>query len=76
MLSILKDKPKIEFAESFFDSLDEMGLSEEEKQKLIDQIGEAFENGEFLNNAELISEEELQELEEIDPVRTQVPTIH
>lgn len=72
----MSDKLKIEFAESFFDSLDEMGLSEEEKQELIDQIGVAFENGEFLNNAELISEEELQELEGIDPVRTKVPTIH
>lgn len=33
---------KLEFADGFFDSLENMGLSEEKMQELLDTIGEAF----------------------------------
>lgn len=50
---------KLEFADSFFDSLDEQDMTEEEKQEMINEIGLMFESGELMSNAEELSEDEI-----------------
>ncbi len=54
-----KKEMKLEFADSFFDSLDEQDMTEEEKQEMINEIGLMFESGELISNAEELSEDEI-----------------
>ena len=53
---------KIVFADSFFESLDDMGMTEEEKQELIDEIAKKIEDGSIHEESEPLSEEEAEEL--------------
>ena len=54
-----KKEMKLEFADSFFDSLDEQDMTEEEKQEMINEIGLMFESGELMSSAEELSEDEI-----------------
>ena len=53
---------KIVFADSFFDSLQESGMSDEDQQEFIDIIGEKFKDGSFMEESTKLSEEEVLEL--------------
>jgi len=50
-------KLKLEFAEAFFESLDEQDMTEEEKQELINEIGLMFESGELMSNSHELEDE-------------------
>ena len=52
-------KLKLEFAEAFFESLDEQDMTEEEKQELINEIGLMFESGELMSNSHELEEDEI-----------------
>lgn len=54
-----QNKMKLKFADSFFDSLDEQDMTEEEKQELINEIGLMFESGELMQDAHELTEDEI-----------------
>jgi hypothetical protein len=54
-----RNKMKLEFADSFFDSLDDQDMTEEEKQELINEIGLMFESGELMQDAHELEEDEV-----------------
>jgi hypothetical protein len=52
-------KLKLEFADTFFSSLDESDMTEEEQQELINEIGLMFESGELMSNSQELEEDEI-----------------
>ena len=52
-------KLELKFADTFFDSLDEQDMTEEEKQELINEIGLMFESGELMSSAQELEEDEI-----------------
>ncbi len=52
-------KLELQFADTFFDSLDDSDMTEEEKQELINEIGLMFESGELMSSAHELEEDEI-----------------
>lgn len=53
---------KIEFADEFFDSLEELEMTPEEQQEFIDDLTKKAEDGSLFDDSEPVSDEEAEEM--------------